>query len=253
MDLGLKGRKAIITGGSKGIGRAIANLLADEGCNVGICARNSEEVAATVAALKAKGVEACGSAIDVRNGDAVRKWVADSVETLGGLDILIPNVSALAIERNEESWRAQFEVDMLHTVNAAEAALPLLEKSDAGSIVIISSVSGVEIDFAAGPYGAFKAALIHYAKTLACELAGKNIRVNSVSPGNTYFPGGVWEMIENNIPDLFSKALGLNKMGRMATAEEVANAAVFLASPIATFITGTNIVVDGALTNRVQY
>jgi len=253
MDLGLKGRKAIITGGSKGIGRAIANLLADEGCNVGICARNSEEVAATVAALKAKGVEACGSAIDVRDGDAVRKWVADSAETLGGLDILIPNVSALAIERNEDSWRAQFEVDMLHTVNAAEAALPLLEKSDAGSIVIISSVSGVEIDFAAGPYGAFKAALLHYAKTLACELAGQNIRVNSVSPGNTYFPGGVWEMIENNIPELFSKALGLNKMGRMATAEEVANAAVFLASPIATFITGTNIVVDGALTNRVQY
>jgi len=253
MDLGLKGRKAIITGGSKGIGRAIANLLADEGCNVGICARNSEEVDATVAALKAKGVEAWGSAIDVRDGDTVRKWVADSAEALGGLDILIPNVSALAIERNEDSWRAQFEVDMLHTVNAAEAALPLLEKSDAGSIVIISSVSGVEIDFAAGPYGAFKAALLHYAKTLACELAGQNIRVNSVSPGNTYFPGGVWEMIENNIPELFSKALGLNKMGRMATAEEVANAAVFLASPIATFITGTNIVVDGALTNRVQY
>ena len=253
MDLGLKGRKAIITGGSKGIGRAIANLLADEGCNVGICARNSEEVDAAVAALKAKGVEAWGSAIDVRDGDAVRKWVADSADALGGLDILIPNVSALAIERNEDSWRAQFEVDMLHTVNAAEAALPLLEKSDAGSIVIISSVSGVEIDFAAGPYGAFKAALLHYAKTLACELAGQNIRVNSVSPGNTYFPGGVWEMIENNIPELFSKALGLNKMGRMATAEEVANAAVFLASPIATFITGTNIVVDGALTNRVQY
>ena len=142
---------------------------------------------------------------------------------------------------------------MLHTVNAVEAALPELEKSDAGSIVIISSVSGVEIDFAAGPYGAFKAALIHYAKTLACELAGKNIRVNSVSPGNTYFEGGVWEMIENNIPDLFSKALSLNKTGRMATAEEVANASVFLAAPIATFITGTNIVVDGALTNRVQY
>jgi NAD(P)-dependent dehydrogenase (short-subunit alcohol dehydrogenase family) len=253
MDLGLKGRKAIITGGSKGIGRAIANLLADEGCNVGICARNSEEVAATVAALKEKGVEACGSAIDVRDGDAVRKWVADSAEALGGLDILIPNVSALAIERNEDSWRAQFEVDMLHTVNAAEAALPLLEKSDAGSIVIISSVSGVEIDFAAGPYGAFKAALIHYAKTLACELASKNIRVNSVSPGTTYFAGGIWETIKNDMPDLFSQALSMNKTGRMATAEEVANASVFLASPIATFITGTNLVVDGALTNRVQF
>ncbi len=253
MDLGLKGRKAIVTGGSKGIGRAIANLLADEGCNVGICARNGEEVDAAVAALKAKGVEACGSAIDVREGDAVRKWVADCAQALGGLDIVVPNVSALAIERNEDSWRAQFEVDMLHTVNTCEAALPILEKSDAGSIVIISSVSGVEIDFAAGPYGAFKAALIHYAKTLACENAGKNIRVNSISPGNTYFEGGVWEMIENNLPDLFSTALGLNKTGRMATAEEVANASVFLASPVATFITGTNLVVDGALTNRVQY
>ncbi|HJN60160.1 MAG TPA: SDR family NAD(P)-dependent oxidoreductase [Alphaproteobacteria bacterium] len=253
MDLGLKGRKAIVTGGTKGIGRAIAELLADEGCDVGICARNGDEVVAAVAALKAKGVDACGSALDVRDGAQVRKWVADCAEALGGLDIVVPNVSALAIERNEESWRAEFEVDLLHTVNAAEAAQPMLENSDAGSIVIISSVSGVEIDFAAGPYGAFKAALIHYAKTLACELAGKNIRVNSVSPGNTYFAGGIWEMVENNMPDLYNKALSLNKTGRMATAEEVATATVFLASPIATFITGTNLVVDGTLTNRVQY
>ena len=253
MDLGLKGRKAIITGGTKGIGRAIADLLADEGCNVGICARNGDEVDASVAALKAKGVDACGSALDVREGDAVRKWVADCAEALGGLDIVVPSVSALSIERNEESWRAEFEIDLLHTVNAVEAALPILEKSEAGSIVIISSVSGVEIDFAAGPYGAFKAALIHYAKTLACELAGKNIRVNSISPGNVYFAGGIWEMIENNMPDLFNKAMSLNKTGRMATAEEVATASVFLASPIATFITGANLVVDGALTNRVQY
>ena len=253
MDLGLKGRKAIITGGSKGIGRAIANLLADEGCNVGICARNAEEVDAAVAALKARGVDACGSAIDVRDGDAVRKWVTDCAQALGGLDIVVPNVSALAIERNEESWRAEFEVDLLHTVNSVEAAQPILEKSDAGSIVIISSVSGVEVDMAAGPYGAFKAALIHYAKTLACELASKNIRVNSVSPGTTYFAGGIWETIENDMPDLFSQALSMNKTGRMATAAEVANASVFLASPIATFITGTNLVVDGALTNRVQF
>ena len=238
MDLGLKGRKAIVTGGTKGIGRAIAELLADEGCDVGICARNGDEVVAAVAALKAKGVDACGSALDVRDGAQVRKWVADCAEALGGLDIVVPNVSALAIERNEESWRAEFEVDLLHTVNAAEAAQPMLENSDAGSIVIISSVSGVEIDFAAGPYGAFKAALIHYAKTLACELAGKNIRVNSVSPGNTYFAGGIWEMVENNMPDLYNKALSLNKTGRMATAEEVATATVFLASPIATFKIG---------------
>ena len=253
MDLGLNDRKAIVTGGTKGIGRAIADLLADEGCNVGICARDGDEVDAAVVALKAKGVEACGSAIDVRDGDAVRKWVTDCAEALGGLDIVVPNVSALAIERNEESWRAEFEVDLLHTVNTVEAAQPILEKSDAGSIVIISSVSGVEVDMAAGPYGAFKAALIHYAKTLACELASKNIRVNSVSPGTTYFAGGIWETIENDMPDLFSQALSMNKTGRMATAEEVANASVFLASPIATFITGTNLVVDGALINRVQF
>jgi len=119
--------------------------------------------------------------------------------------------------------------------------------------VIISSVSGVEIDFAAGPYGAFKAALIHYAKGLACQLAGKGIRSNSVSPGNTYFEGGIWEQIEEGMPELYEKALSLNKTGRMATAEEVAAAVVFLASPVASFITGTNIIVDGALTNRVQY
>jgi len=131
--------------------------------------------------------------------------------------------------------------------------MPHLEKSDAGAIVIISSVSGVEIDFAAGPYGAFKAALIHYAKGLACQLAGKGIRSNSVSPGNTYFEGGIWEQIEVGMPELYEKALSLNKTGRMATAEEVAAAVVFLASPVASFITGTNIIVDGALTNRVQY
>jgi 3-oxoacyl-[acyl-carrier protein] reductase len=163
----------------------------------------------------------------------------------------VANVSALAIPSNDESWRKEFEVDMMHTVHAVEAALPYLEKSKAAAIVIISSVSGIEIDFAAGPYGAFKAALIHYSKALACQLAGKGIRVNAVSPGNTYFEGGVWHHIEKNVPDLFSMALGKNKTGRMATAQEVANGAVFLASPAASFITGTNLLVDGALTNRV--
>ena len=253
MDLKLKGRKALITGGSKGIGRAISNALASEGCDVSLCARNAEEVDLAVEELKQTGVNAYGAALDVRDGSELRRWVEDSSRALGGLDIVVPNVSALAIERTEESWRAEFEIDMMHTVNTVEAALPMLEKSDSGSIVIISSVSGIEIDFAAGPYGAFKAALIHYSKALACELASKNIRVNSVSPGNTYFEGGVWEMIEKNMPDLFNKALGMNKTGRMATAEEVATAAVFLASPIATFITGTNLLVDGALTNKVQY
>lgn len=253
MDLGLKGRKSLITGGTKGIGRAVADLLAEEGSDVAICARNEGEVAAAVEALSARGVRACGRALDVADSAALKAWVAGAAEEMGGLDIVVPNVSALAVEPTIEAWRKEFEIDMLHTINTVDAAMPFLEKSDAGSIVIISSISGVEIDFAAGPYGAFKAALIHYSKGLSCQLAGKGIRVNAVSPGNTYFEGGIWQHIENNIPDLFAKALSLNKTGRMATAEEVANATVFLASPRASFITGTNLVVDGAVTNRVQY
>jgi 3-oxoacyl-[acyl-carrier protein] reductase len=142
---------------------------------------------------------------------------------------------------------------MMGTVHTVEAALPFLHESKAAAIVIISSVSGREIDFAAGPYGAFKAALIHYAQGLALSLAPKGIRANTVSPGNTYFPGGVWEKIEQTIPDLFAQAMALNPTGRMGKPEEMARAAVFLASPAASFITGTNLVVDGALTRGVQY
>ena len=151
MDLGLKGRKALVTGSTKGIGRAIADLLADEGANVAICARHETDVVTAVEALAAKGVQATGCALDVGDGPALTSWVADAAQELGGLDILVANVSALAIEGTEESWRKGFEVDMMHTVHAVEAAMPYLEQSDAASIVIISSVSGVEIDFAAGP------------------------------------------------------------------------------------------------------
>ena len=253
MDLGLNGRKALVTGGTKGIGRSIADLLAREGAAVAVCARNAEEVAATVGYLSSLGVQATGRALDVGDGAELAQWVGDAAAELGGLDIVIPNVSALAISSDDAGWKAGFEIDMMHTVHTVEAAMPHLEQSSAGSIVIISSVSGREIDFAAGPYGAFKAALIHYAQGLAFALAPKNIRANSVSPGNTYFAGGVWEKIEHGMPDLFARALALNPTGRMAKPEEVARAAVFLASPAASFITGTNLLVDGALTRGVQY
>lgn len=253
MDLGLKGRKAIVTGGTKGIGRAIADLLAEEGAQVGICARTAGEVKEAVHALTRKGGRATGRAVDVADGPALRQWVADAAAELGGLDIVVSNVSALAIADEEAAWRAEFETDLMGTVHAVEAAMPYLGDSDAGAIVVISSVSGREIDFAAGPYGVFKAALIHYAKGLAFKLAPRNIRVNIVSPGNTYFKGGVWEKIEHGNPDLFKTALSLNPTGRMASPEEVARAAVFLASPAASFIMGTNLVVDGALTRGVQF
>ncbi len=252
MDLGLKGLRALVSGGTKGIGRAVAGLLANEGASVAICARDEGEVKATAADLQAGGVSVYGQALDVSDGPSLKSWVESAAGSLDGLDIVVANVSALAINNDEESWLQGFEVDMMHSVRMVEAAMPWLEKSTAASIVTVSSVSGREIDFAAGPYGAFKAALLHYTQGLANQLAGKGIRANSVSPGNTYFDGGVWQQIEQGDPDFFAQALALNPTGRMANPEEIARAVVFLASPAASFIMGTNLVVDGALTRGVQ-
>jgi len=253
MELGLKGLNALVTGGTKGIGRAIAETLVAEGANIAFCARDSAQVAATAAEFERAGVKAFGRALDVADAQALATWVQDSGTALGGIDIVVANVSALAIANDEEAWSKGFQIDLMGTVRLVNAAMPMLEKSRHPSIVTISSVSGREIDFACGPYGAFKAAVIHYTHGLACNLAGQGIRANSVSPGNIYFAGGVWNQIEVGNPDLFKAALALNPTGRMGTAQETANAAVFLASPAASFITGTNLVVDGALTKGVQY
>ena len=251
MDLGLKGKRAIVTGASKGIGRAIAETFAAEGASVSICARNAAEVAATVAALQGKGAHAFGHTLDVADGTALRKWIAASAAELGGIDALVCNVSALAVGDNADTWDKSFRTDMMHSVNAVAAAVPFLEKSASASIVLISSVSGFEVDFAAGSYGALKAALIHYAKGLSRQLVGKGIRVNCVSPGNTYFDGGIWQTIEKNMPDLFASTLKVNPTGRFGTPQEVANGVVFVSSPAASRISGANLVIDGALTVAV--
>jgi 3-oxoacyl-[acyl-carrier protein] reductase len=251
MDLGLKGKRAVITGGSKGIGRAVADGFAAEGADVAICARNADEVGIAVSALKSRGVKAFGRALDVADGAALSGWIAASAQELGGIDALVCNVSALAVGDNADTWEKSFRVDMMHTVNAVQAAVPFLEQSQCASIVLISSVSGFEVDFAAGSYGAVKAALIHYAKGLSRQLVGKGIRVNCVSPGNTYFDGGIWQTIEKNMPDLYNSTLKVNPTGRFGTAQEVANGVVFISSPMASRISGTNLVIDGALTVAV--
>jgi 3-oxoacyl-[acyl-carrier protein] reductase len=253
MDLGLKGRRALVTGGTKGIGRRIAETLAEEGANVSLCARDAGEVSATIEALTKHGTSIIGQPLDVADKDALVSWVVDSANQLGGIDIVVANVSAIAAAPTEENWRSEFEVDLMHTVRLVEAALPHLERSEVGSIVAVSSVSGREVDFFAGPYGTLKAALIHYIQGLAYQLAAKGIRANSISPGNVYFEGGVWQDIERNNPEFFSQALALNPTGRMANPEEVARATVFVASPAVPFMTGTNVVVDGALTRGVQF
>jgi NAD(P)-dependent dehydrogenase (short-subunit alcohol dehydrogenase family) len=251
MDLGLKGRCAVVTGATKGIGRAIAECFADEGANVAICARNAGEVEGTVSVLQKKGVRALGRALDVSEPTGLRSWIDDAAKQMGGIDALVCNVSALAGGDSAETWERSFRTDMMHSVHAVNAALPYLENSGGGSIVLISSVSGIEVDFAAGSYGAIKAALIHYSKGLSRQLASKNIRVNCVSPGNTYFEGGFWSQMEKSSPELFRHTLEVNPTGRFGTAEEVAPGVVFLSSPVAARISGTNLVIDGALTVAV--
>ena len=252
MDLGLRGLRALVTGGSRGIGRAVVEALAAEGASVAFCARTSADSAVPAGPAGSAGT-VLGYVADVGDQEALRGWVTTAAEALGGVDIVVANVSALAIPDSAENWQRSFEVDMMGTVGVVQAALPYLERSPAASIVTIASVSGREIDFAAGPYGTFKAAIIHYTQGLAYQLAAKGIRANSLSPGNTYFPGGVWENIEQSDPSLFATALGLNPTGRMARPEEIARGVAFLASPAASFITGTNLVVDGALTRGVQF
>ena len=197
------------------------------------------------------GVHAFGRAFDVADAAALAKWVTDSANELGGIDALVCNVSALAVGDSADTWEKSFRVDMMHSVNAVAAAVPFLEKSASASIVLISSVSGFEVDFAAGSYGAIKAALIHYAKGLSRQLVSKGIRVNAVSPGNTYFDGGIWQNIEKNVPDLYSSTLKVNPTGKFGTPQEVANGVVFISSPVASRISGTNLVIDGALTVAV--
>ena len=252
MDLGLKGLKAIVTGGTKGIGRHCAEIFAAEGADVAVCARNAGDVESTVAAITGKGVKGFGQAVDVSDKAAFEAFIAAAADALGGIDMVVANVSALAVADDEEAWKKGFETDLMHTVRLVNAAMPWLEKAAAGSITAISSVSGRETDFTGPAYGAYKAALVHYMHGLAVKLAPQNIRANAVSPGNTYFDGGIWQQIEMGNPELFATALGLNPTGRMAKPEEIARGVVFLASPASSFTTGTNLVIDGALTRGVQ-
>lgn len=194
-----------------------------------------------------------GTTMDMGDPAAIKAWVADSAQRFGGIDIVVSNVSALAIPDTEENWDSSLTVDLMGTVRLVKAAMPHLEKSEVPSIVAISSVSGREVDFASGPYGTAKAAIIAYIQGLAYQLAEKGIRANIVSPGNTYFPGGVWEGIESDNPELFEYAMGLNPTGRMAKPEEIAAGVVFVASPVSSFTTGTNLVIDGALTRGIQF
>jgi NAD(P)-dependent dehydrogenase (short-subunit alcohol dehydrogenase family) len=252
MDLQLTGLRALVTGGTRGIGRSIVEHFVAEGASVAFCARNADAVKRTQDELAAGGA-VVGTALDVADAGALADWVTSSAEQFGGIDIVVSNVSALAIPDEPANWTASFEVDLMGAVRLVNAAMPYLEASDAACIIAVSSVSGREVDFAAGPYGTIKAALIHYMQGLASQLAAKGIRANSVSPGNVYFDGGVWQSIEQNQPEFFATAVNLNPTGRMATPDEIARTVVFVASPASSRTSGANVLVDGALSRGVQF
>lgn len=252
MDLGLDGRKAIVTAATRGIGLAIAQLLADEGADVALCARNEDGLAAAKADLEERGATVFTRALDVGDGTALRAFVADAGEALGGLDILVCNASG-GPGMGEAAWQANFEVDLLGAVRCVEAALPLLSQSDGGSVVFISSTAALEYIGIPQPYNAMKAALIAHAGDLSQALAPQGIRVNVVSPGPIYFEGGNWQMIERAMPQIYERALAQSAIGRMGTPEEVARTVVFLASPAASLVTGANLVCDGGFTKRISY
>ena len=253
MDLRIAGKTALVTGGTKGIGRAIVAAFVAEGANVAFCARNAGDVTATEAHFAGTGSTVVGTVVDVSDPVALARWVAASADRFGGIDMIVSNVSALAIADTEENWVGSLQVDLMGTVNLVKASLPFLEHSDCGSIVALSSVSGREVDFASGPYGTVKTAIIGYIAGLAYQLAGQGIRANTVSPGNTYHAGGVWESLESSDAPFFADALALNPTGRMGTPDEIAASVVFLSSPVSSRTTGANLLIDGALTRGIQF
>jgi 3-oxoacyl-[acyl-carrier protein] reductase len=244
MDLGLKGHKVIVTGGSRGIGRATALTFAEEGADVAICARGTEALEATRAELEALGVTAFAARCDVGDADDLAAFLDAAREALGGVDVLVNNTSGFGVGDDEGGWRTGFDVDVMGSVRASWQVVPWMEERGGGSIIHISSTSGME---AGSPpaYAAVKAALISHSKTLAAALAPKNIRVNCIAPGSIEFPGGLWEQVRENAPDQYEAIRSTIPFGRLGTDTEVASAVVFVASPRASWIAGVNLPVDG--------
>ncbi|MGD8567461.1 MAG: SDR family NAD(P)-dependent oxidoreductase [Gammaproteobacteria bacterium] len=256
MDYELRSRKAIITGATRGIGRAIAQLFAENGADLAIAARDAAGIQQTQRTLQALNVNVYAESLDVADSEALRAWVRNAHEALGGIDTVVANPSAFGVGNSEEDWRQGYDVDLMGTIHCVEAALPYLadaahQQSDA-AIITMSSVLGSVTD-SDSAYGAYKAAIINYTKGLARRLAGQKIRANCISPGTIYCENGFWENVKHTMPAMYESFLNRNPLGRMGTPQEVANVVAFLASSAATFITGTNIVVDGAFTEKVYF
>jgi 3-oxoacyl-[acyl-carrier protein] reductase len=244
MHLDLTGRNAVVAGGSRGIGRSIALAFARAGANVSICARGETALRVTEKELVPCGHKVHAASCDLADGAAVARYIEAAAQALGGIDILVNNASGFGLSDDEAGWAASINVDLLAPVRASRAALPYLEKSQ-GSIIHISSISGLQHSARTPPYGAVKAALIQLTLSQAAALAAKHIRVNCIAPGSIEFPGGSWEQRKTTNPDLYNAILNSIRFGRLGTPEEIANVALFLASSAASWVTGQTIAVDG--------
>jgi 3-oxoacyl-[acyl-carrier protein] reductase len=253
MDLDLRGKRALVTGGTRGIGRATAERLAQEGADVAFCARTSVAVEETAAALRRHGVRVAGSALDVRDRTAFTTWFAGAVAEFGGLDIVVSNVTTRPEKTGEDGWQEAFESDFLQHVRVLNLATPAIAAG--GSIVFVSSIASVLTQLPPGEeaYGAMKAALINYTGQHAARLGPKGVRVNAVSPGPVTFEGGFWDKVRLANPQLFARAASLPALGRHGAPEEVADAIVFLASPRAAYITGANLRIDGGAIKAANF
>ncbi len=253
MDLGLQGKRAVVTGASRGIGRAVAERLAAEGAALAICARNDAALQEAAGRLRRHGGKVIATAIDVSEGDALRAWIRSAGEELGGIDIVVDNPSAGG-GQGEEGWLRMFNTDVLGAVRSVETALPFLERSECGSIVFVGTTAAVEhFALASAPYSTLKAALIAYASDVSQRYGQAGIRCNVVSPGPILIDGGGWDRVRQGKPELFASIVDQVALKRMGTADEVAKAVVFLASPAAAFITGAHLLVDGGITKRTNF
>src|SRR5215475_7842872 len=244
MKIDFTGKKAIICGGSRGIGRAIAVGYAACGGDVSICARDPATLEATRAEIAKHGHKAHAAQADLANGESVRAYVREAVAALGGVDFLVNNASAFGGSDDDKGWSSSLAIDVLAIVHATQEALPALKASQ-GSVVNISSIAAFHPAARQPPYGAIKAAVVHYTATQAALYAADRIRVNCIAPGSIEFPGGVWDRRKTDNPKLYNATLASIPFGRMGHPEEVANVALFLASPHAFWVTGQTISVAG--------